>query len=110
MLLSYQMLEFDYSLIANSALFIACRSTEFQIDTGLLGSYKAYLEVHSKKDFEKCVNAIKNNWNVMRTTTTYANFEAVYTKYQVRHSFLAKTLNPPDIKSKDLENWFYTKN
>lgn len=104
------MLEFDYSLIASSALFIACKSTDYQLNSTHLADYKSIIEVHSKKDFEKCVNAIKTNWNVMRTTTTYANFEAVYTKYQVRHSFLAKTLNPPDIKSKDLDNWFYTKN
>jgi Cyclin, C-terminal domain. len=109
MLLSYQILEFDYSLIASAALFMACKLSNYTIDSDLLSNYKGYLDVHTLKDFEKCVNTIKNIWETIRTTTTYANFEAVYNKYQVQHSFFGTTLIPPLYTKDDLQNWFYGK-
>jgi hypothetical protein len=109
MLLCYQILEFDYSLIASTALFMACKISNHVIDSDLLYNNKVHLDVHTQKDFEKCVLTMKNAWDVMRTTTTYANFEAVYNKYQVQHSFFGKTLMPPTYTHNDLNGWFYSK-
>ena len=109
MLMSFQILEFDYSLVASAALFLACKCAEYKIDETRLKSYREYLDVYPQREFEKCVTSFKCIWNTMQTSPNYLNFDAVYHKYQNQFNFFGKTLLPPTFYQNDIEEWFYTK-
>ena len=109
MLMSHQILEFDYSLIASAALFLACKCGEYQVEAERMKAYVEYLDIYNQREFEKCVSAIKYIWNTMKTTHTHINFDAVYNKYQVQYNFFGRTLTAPLIYHNDLQNWFYSR-
>ncbi len=103
------MLEYDYSLIASCALFIACNLTKHNVDSTLLSNNKSFLNVHPVQEFVECLDQMKNSWKLMRTTTAYANFEAVYNKYFAKHQLNAKNLADPQYTQTQVNGWFYTK-
>lgn len=107
LLLSHQILEFEYSLIASSVLFLACAAAEFKIDEEILSENKRNFNIYDQEQLRKCVGTIKDLWHAILNTTMYANFDAIYSKYQNRHSFPAKTINPPTYTLEDIKNWFY---
>lgn len=74
-----------------------------------MSNNRSYLDVFSVKEFSKCVKSMVTIWNTIRTTTNYANFEAIYNKYHVQHSFIGKTLEPPHYTNSNIEAWFYSK-
>lgn len=109
MQMGYQILEFDYSLVASAALFLACKCGDYTVDSEKMSVFREYLDEHSQKDFEKCVMTMRCIWNMMKTTPNYINFDAVYNKYQVQFNLFGRTLTPPNYSHIDLQNWFYTK-
>lgn len=109
MLMSHQILEFNYSLIASAALFLACKSGDYKVDPEKMKACKDYLDVYNQKDFERCVSSLKCVWNAMKTNPSYINFDAVYNKYQVQYNFFARTLTSPTFYHNDLQDWFYTR-
>jgi hypothetical protein len=99
-------MKYDYSLISSVALFVALKIQGHAYD---VTSLRIYLDNYCIKEFEKCVQEFLALWNTMRTTTLYANYEAVYNKYLTRYNFDGKGLEPPVVTNIDLESWFYTK-
>lgn len=106
MLLSHQILEFDYSLIASAALFLACKSGEYKLDEEKMIIYGKYLDVFNQKELESCLLSMKCIWTTLQTSTTYQNFDAIYNKYQVQYNFFGRTLTPPIYYNNDLQEWF----
>jgi len=109
MLLSYNIQEFEYSLIASSALFLACMSKEFKIDAKAMEENRSSVDCYKQEEFRKCVANMKDLWVTITTTTLFASFEAVYNKYQTQHSFCGKSLNPPAYTLNHIQSWFYSK-
>ena len=95
-------------MIASSALFLACKITNHKIDKNAMDCNRSYLDIFKVKEFSKCVAQMVSIWNTIRTTTNFANFEAVYNKYHVQHSFIGKALEPPHYNNSDLDQWFYS--
>lgn len=107
--MSHQLLEFDYSLIASSALFLACKCGDYNIESEKMLLYQEYLDIYSQREFEKCLVSMKHAWNFIKTAPSYLNFEAVYNKFQTQYNFIGRTLVPPAYNHNELKNWFYSK-
>lgn len=98
----------DYSLVASGILFLACKAMEYTIDSEIIEQARTVLNTVSIKEFGDCVKKMRAAWHQMKTTTTYANFDAVYNKYMTVHSFVAKNVNVPTFNQQDLDGWFYS--
>jgi len=109
MLMSHQILEFDYSLIASSALFLACKCGDYKIGLEKMSAYREHLDVYNLQEFDKCLSAMKYAWNFIKITPSYLSFEAVYNKYQTQYNFYGRALIPPIYYHNDLLDWFYSK-
>jgi len=109
MLLSYHIMEFEYSLIASSALFLACMCQNFKINENILNENRQFVDCYKQEKFRRCVAHMKDLWVTITTTTLFASFDAVYSKYQNKYSFCGKSLNPPAYTAFNIQNWFYTK-
>ena len=107
-LLNYQMLEFDYSLIASAALFLACQTHKHIVDYNKLLENRKYIDIHTQQDLEKCVNKIKSTWTMINTTA-FSNFLAIDNKYQIRHNLNGKNLVIPSFSLHEIQSWLYTK-
>ena len=70
---------------------------------------KIYLNTYSQIEFEKGVQEFMQIWKNIKTTTTYANFDAVYNKYQIHNGIAGKSINLPILTSSDLQSWIYMK-
>ena len=70
---------------------------------------KKYLSIYTQIEFEKGVQEFMQIWKNIKTTTTYANFDAVYNKYQIHHGIAGKSINLPMLNSFDLQSWIYMK-
>ncbi len=107
MLMSYEILNFDYSLIASGALFLAARCRNYRINVDYLSIFCESLNTHKLKDFERCVALIKETWISMQTTTHYQILEKISNKYKEQYKILVRDLNPPVYSQKDVSDWFY---
>ncbi len=109
MLLSYPILEFEYSIIASAALFLACMCQNHTINEDLLMANRQFVNCYRQENLRRCVASMKDLWVTITTTTLYASFDAVYSKYQNKYSFCGKSLNPPAYTAFNIQNWFYSR-
>ena len=96
-------------MVASGALFLACTSTDYKIDNEILAENREFLNIHKKEELRKCVAMIKDFWYNITMTTSYANFDAVFSKYQTKYHFCGKSMNLPPYTPEDIQNWFYSK-
>ena len=107
-LMHSELMGIDYSLIASVALFLACKAMNYVVDGKIMAKSRSVLGVYSRKEFASCVKKMREAWHQMKTTTTYASFDAVYSKYLTMYGLAAKNIEIPTYSQQDLNDWFYT--
>lgn len=106
--MSYEILKFDYSLVASVIFFLACKAVDYRIDQEVMEYNRAVVDFHSLRDFEVCLKNTNSIWHAIKTTTAYAGFDAVYNKHKNVQGFIPRDLSVPLYNPQDVDRWFYT--
>ena len=82
---------------------MAIKLTDSEMNKEVMHKFSAIFIPYTRGEFDKCLRFVKEEWNQMRTTTMYINFESIYNKYKTKLGDQLRSLHPPTITNEDID-------